>query len=91
MADQRQRQLQRLFVRASDDGSRVLFFTNEPLDPADMDGTQDLYQRIGGTTLLVSAGSQNFPVNTFGGASKDGSRVFFTTNEQLVADDRDLS
>jgi hypothetical protein len=80
------------FVNASDDGSRVLFFTNEQLDPADVDGTQDLYQRIGGgITVLVSAGNQNFPVNTFGGASKNGSRVFFTTFEQLDPDDVDAS
>jgi hypothetical protein len=83
------------FVRAVDDGARILFFTSEQLDGADTDGAQDLYERAGGTTTLVSAGqingNGNLNVQAFGGASEDGSRVFFETSEQLVPDDFDLS
>ena len=75
------------FVRAADDGARVLFFTSEQLVATDGDGAQDLYERSGATTTLVSAGeingSGNFNVVAFAGASEDGSRVFFETSEQL--------
>jgi len=82
-------------VRVTDGGSRVLFFTSEQLVAGDTDGAQDLYERSGGATTLISAGqingNGNFNVQAFGGASEDGSRVFFETSEQLVPDDFDLS
>jgi hypothetical protein len=53
----------------------------------------DVYERSGGTTALVSAGpvggSGNFDVYLDGGSS-DGARVFFTTQESLVAQDGDV-
>jgi hypothetical protein len=82
------------FQGASADGTRVFFQTTEQLVPSDSDRAQDVYQRSGGTTTLVSAGLINgngaFPAS-FGGASADGTRVFFVTSEQLVPSDTDAS
>jgi hypothetical protein len=59
---------------------------------ADTDSSQDIYERVAGTTVLVSAGAINgngaYAV-TFRGASADGSRIFFTTRERLVTGDSD--
>jgi hypothetical protein len=74
----------------SADGSRIVFQTNERLVSADTDSAVDLYERSGGTTTLVSVGEINgngaFDAN-FNLASADGTRVFFTTNEQLTSND----
>jgi hypothetical protein len=83
---------QAFFVRASGDGSRVLFTTNEQLVTGDTDASDDLYQRVGGVTSRVSGGSINgngAAVALFDAASVDGSRVFFHTTEPLVAADTD--
>ena len=77
---------------ASADGSRVFFSTPEPLVSADTDTFADIYERSGGQTTLVStgpAGSTNVSPATFAGASADGSRVFFSTQERLVSADTD--
>jgi Bacterial Ig-like domain len=82
------------FRGASDDGTRVFFTTQEPLVATDTDASFDIYQRSGGTTTLVSAGQINGNgafSPTFGGASADGTRVFFTTTEPLVAADTDTA
>jgi hypothetical protein len=80
------------FGRASLDGTRVLFSTNEPLVAADTDANRDIYERSGGVTTLLSGGAVNgngpFAVD-LAGASGDLSRVFFTTQEQLAATDTD--
>ena len=80
------------FRRASADGSRIWFLSPERLVSADTDNAWDLYERSAGATTLISAGAINgngaFDVE-FGGASTDGSRVFFTTDEQLVSADQD--
>ena len=77
------------FAGASSDGTRVFFTTAEPLDfVADTDAQLDVYQRSGGVTTLVSGDADgSFPAE-FAGASSDGTRVFFETNESLdpVAD-----
>jgi hypothetical protein len=82
------------FKGASADGTRVFFITTEPLVAGDTDASNDVYQRSGGTTKRVSAGQINgngaIPA-FFAGASADGTRVFFVTNEQLVAADTDAS
>jgi hypothetical protein len=76
----------------SDDGSRVFMRTEEPLVAADTDAQADIYERSGGTTALVStgpAGGNGDAPADFGDVSADGTRVFFTTTEQLVAADTD--
>jgi hypothetical protein len=80
------------FAGASKDGSRVWFETKESLVPGDTDGRQDVYERSGGTTSLISSGPTGgngaFDAN-FQGASKDGSRVWIGTLEQLAPTDLD--
>jgi hypothetical protein len=78
------------FAGASEDGTRVFFMTNEPLVAADTDASQDVYERSAGTTTKISAGNGAFPA-FFNGASADGTRVFFQTDEKLVAGDTDAS
>ena len=55
--------------------------------PEDTDGMQDVYQRQGGTTTLISTGPLNanapFPAS-FKGMSQTGTRVFFDTATNLV-------
>jgi hypothetical protein len=93
-----------LFQGNSSDGTRVWFQTEESLTPGDTDGgcpdafgnptapCTDVYMRSGGATTLVSTSptSPNGPYNAdFGSATSDGNRVFFTTDEPLVAADTD--
>lgn len=76
------------FQRATDDGSHVFFQTAESLVSADGDSVQDVYDRSGGQTTLVSTGpaGANLPIPAyFDGASADGARVFFDTGENLVS------
>jgi hypothetical protein len=88
------------FAGASTDGTRVFFDSPENLVSADTDGPctsdhcRDLYERSGGTTTLVSAPGAGATGTTprdavFGGASADGTRVFFTTPHELVGADAD--
>jgi hypothetical protein len=83
------------FVGASADGSRVFFTTPEPLVSDDTDNRDDVYEWAGGTTTLISdrtqAGADASDGVTFSGNSVDGSRVFFTTLEQIVSTDQDNS
>ena len=79
------------FRGASADGTRVFFTTSEKLTNEDnTDSSQDVYERSGGVTTLVSKGEINgdgaFDA-VFRGASADGTRVFFITQEQLTTDD----
>jgi hypothetical protein len=87
---------------ASPDGRRVFFSTDDSLLPEDADGCggeyfargcTDVYQRTSrGALKLVSTGpvSEDGALDArFGGASADGSRVFFTTREKLVPEDTD--
>jgi hypothetical protein len=89
------------FMAATPDASRVVFQTAGDLIPADTDdcdpgtdvyGCTDVYERSGGVTTLVStgpAGGNGASDASFRGMSSDGSRVFFVTNEALVASDTD--
>jgi hypothetical protein len=76
-------------------GTHVFFTTSESLVSSDTDGRQDVYDRSGGTTTLVSVGptggNKPFFDTGFDGASDDGSRVFFQTDESLVSSDTDSS
>jgi hypothetical protein len=80
------------FAGVSQDGSRVFFQTSEQLVSGDTDSAQDLYERSGGATTLLSTGSGGgngpFPAD-YAGSTPDGSHLFFHTNEQLVGGDSD--
>jgi hypothetical protein len=82
------------FSGSSADGTIAWFETNESLVPQDTDSKQDVYQRAGGTTTLVSTGPSggngNFDAS-WQGASSDGSRVWIGTFEQLAPTDTDTS
>lgn len=72
----------------------AVFRTGEALTSEDKDNSQDVYERSGGVTTLVSVGPEggNGEVDAnFAGASEDGSKIFFVTTESLVAQDKDSS
>ena len=77
---------------SSDDGSHVIFVTDEQLVAADTDSRSDIYDHSAGTTSLVSTGPAGgngafTPDVLQNGISADGSRVYFQTREKLVASD----
>ena len=80
------------FDGVSADGARMFFHTAERLTTGDTDSQADVYERSGGVTSLVSTGSSGgngaFPAY-FDGASTDGTRVFFDTDERLESGDTD--
>jgi hypothetical protein len=70
-----------------DDGT-VFFDTADPLVSADINGTSDVYEYHDGRASLISRGT--LPTSSqFADASPDGSNVFFTTDDQLVGQDKD--
>jgi len=74
------------------DGEHLLFQTGSSLVPEDLDAEADVYERTGGTTRLVSVGPTggNGPRGaSIAGISGDGSHVFFSTEDALVAPDGD--
>jgi hypothetical protein len=82
--------LHAFFADASSDGSRVVFFTDEQLVSGDTDSSPDVYVRAGGTTIQVSRGDVNGNGDleaSFAGASNDGSKVLFVSDESLVSED----
>ncbi|HKT84395.1 MAG TPA: hypothetical protein VJQ84_11210, partial [Solirubrobacterales bacterium] len=80
-----------IFQASSQDGSRVFFSTDEALVGADKDTATDIYARDlpSGPTTLISGGSSSAQTASFAAASADGSHVFFTTAESLLAADED--
>jgi len=89
------------FVGASSDGSEVFFTTSGKLVPGDTDnGFVDVYERFynaapGIETFVTreistgpTGGNDSHDV-TFNAVSSDGSKVFFSTLESLVAEDED--
>jgi hypothetical protein len=83
------------FAGTSADGATVFFQTSEPLTAGDGDEATDVYARDPGkgTTALVSAAGTCPLVGecnaVYRGASSDGSKVFFQTNERLAVEDED--
>ena len=79
------RERERLEARydgASTDGSRVFFHSIDSLGDGDGDATTDVYMNLGGTITQISGtGNQSA---TFAATSTDGSRAFFTTEEDVA-------
>jgi Tol biopolymer transport system component len=80
----------------SADGAYAYFTTDESLSTADADSAFDVYAHDieADTTLLVSTGGcagcgNGGAVPIFNGASADGTRVFFSSEEKLVGSDGD--
>ena len=78
------------FQSVSPDGSTVYFQTSESLRASDTDAVQDVYERSGGNTSLVSVGNGAFTA-VFEAATDDGSAVVFSTTEQVIAGDEDVA
>ncbi len=72
----------------SEDGSYVLFDSNDALVPQDTNGRQDVYEYAHGHAYLISGGTSS-DASEFVDASNDGSDVFFLTRQQLVSRDSD--
>lgn len=72
----------------SPDGARVVFQTNGRFTAADTDDAEDLYERFGGVTTLLTAGSADEPA-VFGGLSADASQLVFRSVERLASTDTD--
>jgi hypothetical protein len=76
----------------SDDGTHVFYDTDDALVAGDTDAEFDVYERFGSSTTLVSTGPAGgngaFPAR-YQGNSQSGTRVWFDTNEALVAGDTD--
>jgi hypothetical protein len=82
-----------LFGGAANDGSHVLWETDEQVVGADTDTAVDVYDS-GGSTALASTGPAGGNAEldaAFADVSSDGARVFFTSGESLVAGDTDTS
>jgi len=81
---------------ASTEGApeRAVFSTGESLVAEDTDSSQDVYERAGGVTALISTGPKGSGEEfnaSFGGAASDGSSIFFVTSQKLVTADTDKS
>lgn len=73
---------------------RAVFSTSEALVAEDTDAEQDVYERSGGITRLISRGPEPSGPSfnaAFAGAAADGSKIFFVTSERLVSQDVDSS
>ena len=79
------------FDAASEDGSRVVFHTDEPLVPEDGNGESDLYLRAAGQTTLVSGDGENAGGGGLIALTPDGSGILFSTAAQLEEADTDHS
>jgi hypothetical protein len=76
----------------SDDG-RTFFATEDSLLPADTNGLTDVYEYVEGRPRLISSGVADIQKSSLGeaglvGVSADGVDVYFSTYNQLVANDQ---
>jgi hypothetical protein len=74
----------------SADGETVFFQTADALVDGDSNGRVDVYEWRAGEAHLISSGKDSSD-SYVGDASRDGSSVFFTTRQQLVAADQDAN
>ncbi len=72
----------------SDDGSHVLFNSDDALVAADGNNRQDVYEYTHGRPQLISTGTSG-DISSMVDMSPNGRDVFFTTRSRLVAADRD--
>jgi hypothetical protein len=78
----------------SEDGSRIVFTSAEPLSPMASNGLANVYEwrentgGSGGSVSLITSGSGEAPVEDVV-ISPDGLNVFFDTDEGLVSQDTD--
>ena len=79
------------WLGASEDGSKVWFHTLQSLDADDTDAEFDIYERSGAVTTLVSDNASASLAGSagWGGATPDGSQVWFTALDDLEAGDTD--
>jgi hypothetical protein len=89
------------FWASTAEGDRVVLITSEQLSGADTDSSPDVYEQEvgGGAAALISQGAASCApacgnggaAAIFNGISADGSRVIFTTEEQLATEDIDTN
>jgi hypothetical protein len=72
----------------SEDGSRIVFTSSEPLSEHATNGLENAYEWHAGDVSLVSTGSSDEAVSDVV-ISASGSDVFFVTDQGLVAQDTD--
>lgn len=80
-----------IWQAGSADGSKVWFQSDEVLDANDGDVEFDIYQRSGGVYTAVSENQSPSLAGAaqWGGASADGTKVWFTAVDNLAAGDTD--
>jgi hypothetical protein len=79
---------------SSADGTHVYFQTTEKLVSSDTDNVTDVYERFNGVTTQVSTGSGNDDTvndSFYLGNSTDGTKVYFSSYDQLAPTDTDGS
>ena len=78
-------------IHVSDDLDHVFFETRSSLTPDDTDGNEDVYERSGGTTRLLTPTALNPPTTgvpyTIADVAGDGSAAFVSTGDAFVAED----
>ena len=78
----------------SEDGSRIVFDTDDPLSPAAVNGLRNAYEwhlepgESEGQVSLISSGSAEEPVSDVV-IAPEGTDVFFVTTQDLVSQDKD--